>query len=57
MKDEKPTKVLWQPHMMHFSEKDIPKKYSVTKMVGSGSYGVVALALNREAGEKVYSFH
>jgi len=42
---------------LHFSDKDIPKKYSVSKIVGKGSYGAVAIAKNCEDGKKVIPKH
>lgn len=39
--------------MLHFSEKDIPKRYIVSKIVGKGSYGAVAIAKVRDTDHKV----
>ena len=53
-KREKPERLIIAPYMLHFSEKDIPKKYIVSKVVGKGSYGAVAIAKLRDTDHKVH---
>ena len=52
-KREKPEKMVIPAYMLYFSEKDIPKKYIVSKVVGKGSYGAVAIARVRDTDHKV----
>jgi len=51
----RPERVVIPAYMLHFSEKDIPKKYIVSKVVGKGSYGAVAIARVRDSEHKVRS--
>lgn len=41
------------PSILHFTAKDIPNKYSVTKVAGKGSYGAVAVAKVKNSDLKV----